>query len=151
MNDTTLKEFQKELETQDNRATAHPLYVVYQTEHVPTDSDYSDKYEYYDPHSSDDFDNLEWFVESNEIDLPKPMDDDELFKWLEEHYDINKVYYLEKPKFVTAFFTNKAAELYIRANAHNLKDPYVYVESLYRNYEMQAVRNHFVDGDGSPK
>lgn len=42
--------------------------------------------------------------------------------------------------FVTAFFSERAADAYVLANAHNLKKPRVFVYSAHRNREWQAVR-----------
>jgi len=43
-------------------------------------------------------------------------------------------------EFVTAFFSEAAADAYVASNAHNLKKPRVFVYSAYRNREWQAVR-----------
>jgi hypothetical protein len=43
-------------------------------------------------------------------------------------------------EFVTVCFTEAAAKAFIKANAHRLKEPRVYVDSAYRNEEMNAVR-----------
>ena len=42
--------------------------------------------------------------------------------------------------FVTAFFSEREADAYVLANAHNLKKPRVFVYSANRNREWQAVR-----------
>ena len=41
-----LKEIKKELETQDGRATAEPIFIVYDWERIPTDSAFSDGHIY---------------------------------------------------------------------------------------------------------
>lgn len=43
-------------------------------------------------------------------------------------------------RFVTACFTRKGAEAYIAANGHNLREPFIYVASLFRNREMIGLR-----------
>jgi hypothetical protein len=55
-----------------------------------------------------------------------------------------RVWYRIVPRFVTACLTRKGAEDYIACNGHNLTNPYIYVESLYRNAEMIALRNHLM-------
>lgn len=52
-----------------------------------------------------------------------------------------KVYYVERDRFVNAHFTEAAAKEHIRINGHNLKKPFVYVTSLWRCEEMIAIRN----------
>ena len=51
-----------------------------------------------------------------------------------------KVYYVERDKFVNAHFTEAAAKEHIRINGHNLKSPFVYVTSMWRCPEMIAIR-----------
>ena len=38
-----LKEISKEIKTQDNMVTANPIFILFDHELVPTDSDYSDE------------------------------------------------------------------------------------------------------------
>ena len=38
----------------------------------------------------------------------------------------------------------KVDEAFIARNGHNLTNPYIYVESLHRNAEMIALRNHLM-------
>ena len=45
---------------------------------------------------------------------------------------------------MTACLTRQGAEDYIACNGHNLTKPYIYVESLYRNAEMIALRYHLM-------
>lgn len=43
-------------------------------------------------------------------------------------------------RFVTACFTRKGAEDYLAVNGHNLRDPFIYVASAWRNKEMIELR-----------
>ncbi len=56
-----------------------------------------------------------------------------------------RVWYKIMSRFVTACLTRKGAEDYIARNGHNLTKPYIYVESLHRNEEMIALRNHLME------
>jgi hypothetical protein len=47
-------------------------------------------------------------------------------------------------RFVTACFTRKGAEAYIEVNGHNLREPFIYVASLFRNREMIDVRKALI-------
>lgn len=49
-----------------------------------------------------------------------------------------------KWRFITACLTKKAAERYIAEQAHRLHKPFVYVDTLYGNHEMLALRNHLM-------
>lgn len=47
-------------------------------------------------------------------------------------------------RFVTACLTKKAAERFIVEYSHRLHKPFVYVDTLYGNDEMLALRNHLM-------
>ncbi len=47
-------------------------------------------------------------------------------------------------RFITACLTKKAAERYIAEYSHRLHKPFVYVDTLYGNQEMLALRNHLM-------
>lgn len=49
------------------------------------------------------------------------------------------------PKVVTYCLTESAAQAYIDANRHNMKNPTIYATSLYRNYEMIAIRKFLME------
>lgn len=49
--------------------------------------------------------------------------------------------YVDRWVTVTVCFSRQGADDYIRVNGHNLTDPRIYVDSLYRNHEMIAVRD----------
>ena len=139
-----LDELRLRLLTQDNRMTAHPIFVVFEKRRIcGLDSDYSDDYFW---RTSDGVDVAD-AEEAAALDL---------IRWPNEKM-INgvmfeKVYYLEVNRFVTVCFTQKGAEAYLSNNGHNLRNPFIYVDSLYRNREMIELRNHlmaagFQEGD----
>jgi len=128
-----------ELRTQDNAITADPLFVVFQEERIyGVSQDYQT-------------DGYTWVGED---DSSVTADDDEakvLDKLLDDGRDLSIggvtyqcVRYRIVPRFVTACLTRKGAEDYIACNGHNLTNPYIYVESLYRNAEMIALRSHLM-------
>lgn len=117
------KKLQREMNTQDNLITAHPLFCVFEKEYIyGMDSDYSDQYKWLD-------------CEGDEL---VDVDPDE-----EEAGGKHKVYYRKIDRFVAAHFTMKAAKLYIEENRHNLTEPFTYVKSLYRCHEMIAIQEYF--------
>ena len=128
-----------ELRTQDNAITADPLFVVLQEARIyGVSQDYQTN-------------GYTWVgVDDSSV----TADDDEtkvLDKLLDEDRELSiggvtyeRVWYRIVPRFVTACFTRKGAEDYIARNGHNLTKPYIYVESLFRNAEMLALRNHLM-------
>ena len=128
-----------ELRTQDNAITADPLLVVLQEARIyGVSQDYQTN-------------GYTWVgVDDSSV----TADDDEtkvLDKLLDEDRELSiggvtyeRVWYRIVPRFVTACFTRKGAEDYIARNGHNLTKPYIYVESLFRNAEMLALRNHLM-------
>lgn len=151
MND--LKEIGEEIKTQDNMATAHPFFILYDKQKLPTDSDYSDEYFYHD--SPNDCAEIEGTKEAlieycKDLDfLPDDideLDEGEVFDVVQEHTDITKVYFLEIDVFVQAFFTKKSAEQFLEVNHYHYNKPHIYCVSLWRNYEMQAIRDALMNG-----
>jgi len=126
MNIQELKELSHEINTQDNLCTAHPFYIVQQKKRI------------YNVEGSDD---VVWLFDGEEIreDLSK-----ELTKQYENGEYISTrcelVGYVDYWEFVTGCFTRKGAEDYIAVNGHNLTEPRIYVESLYRNREVTYPR-----------
>ena len=128
-----------ELRTQDNAITADPLFVVFQEERIyGVSQDYQT-------------DGYTWVGED---DSAVTADDDEakvLDKLLDDDRELSiggvtyqRVWYRIVPRFVTAYLTRNGAEAFIARNGHNLTKPYIYVESLHRNEEMIALRNHLM-------
>jgi len=149
-----LKEIQENLNTQDNRATANPIFIVYDWEKVPSCSDYTDKFMFVDTegHIADDRKSLIEWLKNAEVVLPEnyeELDDDDLIEAVhKEGYDhINKVYYIAKKVFINVFFTEKSADAFIKSNNyHYTKEVHTYVDCLWRNPEMQYIRNGLKEG-----
>jgi len=138
-----LKEENRKLTQQ--HATADPCFCVYHK-----------KRHYADYTGSTDGDGTGWVIDDefyledwndsslNEIiaewkkDYPEDKNADkyEILETLKARH----VYFVEYPVFVGAFLTDKAARNHIKQNRHHYKDPYVYVDSFWRNYEMQDLR-----------
>lgn len=151
-----LKEIQNELNTQDNRSTSNPLFIVCDWEKLPTKEDYSSDWEYADLWDGYQAigttkDDLIKFAKDNEQEIPeKEMDADELMEWLvkEKGFNLIKNYYFERRVFINAFFTEKAADKFIEENKHHFsKKVHTYVSSLWRNPEMQFIRNNLLEGN----
>lgn len=125
-----LLEIARRMKNQDTQCTAHPVYVVQERRRV-----YG-----IDPQWTDD---IVWLYDGEEID----DSDEDLIKakrYYEEHLEEpepewTRTGYIDRWEFVQLFFSREAADDYIRSNKHRLKDPHVYVDSAYRNYELQDI------------
>ena len=131
-----LKDISHELNTQDNRCTADPVFLVQQkVRDYGFDSEYCDDFEWVD-------------CEFNKVDDKDLIDSLEKDLDLgEESPDYNKVYYRERWEYIQFFFTEKAADEFIKKNKHRYKDGVlgVYVDCAYRNFEIQSVRKFLIN------
>ena len=128
---TALSDLIDRLRTQDNRATANPLFIVQQRRRIyGLDPAYSDTHVWID--LCNDHDEADE-AKHRELDRADQCGDDYDACW-------TKTAYIDLWEFVTACFTEAGCERYIEANRHNLTDPRIYAMSLHRNEEMLAVR-----------
>lgn len=128
-----LENIQVLLETQDNRITADPLFIVYQKRAV------------YGIEDGYDFDGITWVNEYAE-----EVDSEELAEAIKTGVypeDWRGIQYKLIDEFVTCTFTEHAANVYIQSNKRNLRDPFTYVESLYGSNEMKELRKMLLKGD----
>lgn len=124
------------LREQNNRATAHPLFVVQEKVRV-----YG-----FDPAYCD---NVVWLDNCNDSCEATP----------EEHAKLEAGYqgtgiepecwtrtgYHDEWRFVTVCLTEEGAKAYLAANGHNLRrETRIYAESAFRNAEMIALREHLM-------
>ena len=123
-----LRQMAENIRTQDNAITSDPIFCV-QTlrREYGYDSDYTD--------------DSVWCDMCN--DNVYATEEEEALLEEETHPrqgDFRRVGYKDAWENVQPFFTRAGAERYIEENAHNLKQPRIYVDSAYRNREWQAVR-----------
>ena len=139
-----LAALREELRTQDNAITADPLFVVYDKQRIyGLDSDHAEHYCWLYPDRGDgrsEVTDSELVARLNHLDS------------LGQEPEIAGVQYalmgyLDVDRFITCCLTRKAAKLFIARNSHRLRKPFVYVESLDRNDEMIALRNHLMSGE----
>lgn len=136
--------------TQSNRGTQYPLFYVYEKEEVSVSSDgsadriifvtddYSEVTEY------EDEDGNLWKCEGSGWGTWRcEGKDEELEDYeVEEKFGLTKVYLKEIDKPVVdagPFLTEAAAQRHIDANYYHYNKPYIYVNSAWRNYEMQGL------------
>lgn len=132
----------KLLRTQENRATADPIFMVEEARRVmAVDPAYHEQGSVWVCVEDHDYvyDSLkelkEWLEEEAE---------DEAFGL--EVDDFEEIHYAMYWQAVQPFFTEKAAEQYIRQNRHHFEHGVrIFAYSAYRNYEWQAVREMLME------
>lgn len=142
------KDLAEVLQTQDNRITADPLFVVQREQRVygmdPMFGNYED---------------FIWIKNGDPEDFYESEDESELIKNLAlehpdepnptcinpEKFDYERSYYSTHWEFVNAHFTERAALKHISENLHNLGTARVYVTSQYRCPEWNAVRKFLME------
>ena len=152
---TRLVEIGENIRSQDGRATSHPMFVVEQKRRVfGFTSGYSGEYEWYRAGSGDEYsaegtpmnDWLEARADPWEDDieapqeLPDGFDEDD---WRPGLW--SKLRYRDHWEFVTACFTEKSCDDYLRINKHNLGETRIVVYSGWRNQEWQDIREFLAD------
>lgn len=137
----SISEISELLKTQDNRATADPMFVVFEKKRIwGMDSNYCDESKWMNlEHDGQEADDEQ--VAEIEKKIADAVEDGEI---LVDLGGWEKVYYIDVDRFVVACLTEKAALDYIVANSHRLFQPFVYATSNYRNHEMIEVRNHLI-------
>lgn len=118
------------IRTQDNRITSDPMFCVYQKREVITDADY-------------DHDRIIWIDddghEANERQRMRLELLHENFREPSEKW--RRVAVKEIDEFVTCCFTEQGCKDYLASNGHNLRLPFIYVNSGFRNSEFISIRN----------
>lgn len=129
MNIDEQREIGARIATENNRATADPIFVVQQKRRIfGVDADYADAH-----------------VWLHDEDCEREADEEESAR-LDNGIgteDWTRVGVIDVWEWVQPFFTEKGANDYLAANRHNLNEPRVYVASAYRNREWQGVRAIF--------
>lgn len=139
-----LMNLSKELKTQDNRITEHPIYRVYQKTTIVKADGFGDQIGYLDDEGH--ITSLEDLQKSGEIEdyrreHPEDSDeDDECI--LENRLKYQKLELNEEdiPVSGQVYFTENAAATHIVANHYHYNRPFTFVESAWRNFEWQTIR-----------
>ncbi len=133
MSGRTPAEIGHEIRTQDNAATANPIFGVRQRRRVwGVNHDYTDTFGWVNVIDAAEADD----DESADLEARYREDGAEPRGW-------RRVGYIDTWEFVTACLTAKGCEDFIAINGHNLTDPRIYVYGGYRNHEWATVREHF--------
>lgn len=126
------------LHTQDNRATAQPLFAVQQKRVIGGFTE-----DYATAHAWVDWDGECLPEESARYDAMRasgePLPD-----------GVRRVGFIELWEFVTGCMTEQGCKDFIACNGHNLKEPRIYAYSGYRNAEFIAVREWLMSLPAAP-
>lgn len=120
----------KNILSQDNRITSDPMFCVYQKREIVVDADY-------------DYDHIVWIDEDgNEANERQRMRLELLHENFREPPEKwRRVALKEIDDFVTCCFTEQGCKDYLACNGHNLRLPFIYAKSGFRNAEFISVRN----------
>lgn len=118
------------IRTQDNRIMSEPMFCVYQKREIAVDSDC-------------DYDRIVWVDEDgNEASEHKSARLELLHENFREPPDgWRRVAVKDVDDFVTCCFTERGCKDYLACNGHNLRLPFIYVKSGFRNAEYISIRN----------
>lgn len=118
------------IRTQDNRITSDPMFCVYQKREVITDADYDhDRIIWIDDDGHEANERQRMRLELLHENFREPPE-----KWC-------RVAVKEIDEFVTCCFTEQGCKDYLASNGHNLRLPFIYVNSGFRNSEFISIRN----------
>lgn len=122
----------KDLKKNDH-ITSDPMFLVQQKIiDWGIDSEYSDNYKWTDVNNE--------YMEA-EGQMKKTLDKMEDDGAVPENW--RKCYYRERWEYVQCFFTQEAADNFLKRQAHNMNEARVYVDSGYRNPQWKMLREFF--------
>ena len=118
------------IRTQDNRITSYPMFCVYQKREVVADADYDhDRIVWVDDDGNEASERKRMRLELLHANYREPPE-----KW-------RRVAVKEIDDFVTCCFTEQGCKDYLACNGHNLRLPFIYVKSGFRNAEYIGIRD----------
>jgi len=136
MNDEILK-IGKLLQTQDNHATAHPLFVVQKKcRDMGYESDYTDDYCWAFSDGPD-------CVIADPDEVLRLEQLDSVGKITDEEWQ--KVYYIDRWDFVTACFTAQSCKEFIENNKHRYGELRMFVDTAHHNPEWKLIRDYLIE------
>ncbi len=158
-----LLEMSEQLNTQDNRITAHPIWMVCYDKEYPTSQDYGEFYQWvdvdneynviYSSNSGEDETEelIKYLLEYEDCWVEKFINDHETDE-LDGYFDMH-VHYDELPKTYEQIWINKKQEVvkaclteadanwFIKRKQHDYPKLYTYVFSMYHCPQMIELRN----------
>lgn len=151
-----LMELSKEINTQDNRATAKPYFFQIQTkEEISVPEGNGTKAWWFDGSklvTQDEIDQaiFDYYDTEHTIDQIKQMDEWDKFDLL-KRMGYREVWFDYEHKYQNAFLTAKACKEHIRSNHYHYKEPIDYLSYAFRNPELEMVLKFISDLWGNIK
>ncbi len=135
--ESRLNEIGTLVNTQDNRITSHPVFVIEKkVRDFGYDADFASDYVWVD-----------YGNDCNEADGEQHRNLDRIFSETGRSLDLwERCYYNIRWEFVTCCFTEQGCRDYLNINGHNVGESRIYVYSGWRNHEWQQVRAALMAG-----
>lgn len=132
-----LRNLKSNLNTQDNRSTADPIWLMQEkTQHIIPEG-FSDESEFVENLSGDHCTYDTWYGAAKGL-LESGYSKEDIRN---DTSAIEEFYFVYEWHTVQTFFTEDAAKAYIARNGHNHNELRIYVGGLYRNAELMRLRN----------
>ncbi|GAB5992879.1 hypothetical protein [Aeromonas enteropelogenes] len=130
-----LQRLQLSLNTQGGRFTADPFFCVFSKREIVVDADY-------------DHDRIFWWHQERHVEASETTERrlESLRRDGRETGDWVKLAVKEIDNFETACFTEQGCKDFLEIQGHNLRKPFIYATSLFRNREMIALREALMAG-----
>lgn len=130
-----LQRLQLSLNTQGGRFTADPFFCVFSKREIVVDADY-------------DHDRIFWWHQERHVEASETTERrlKSLRRDGRETGDWVKLAVKEIDNFETACFTEQGCKDFLEIQSHNLRKPFIYATSLFRNREMIALREALMAG-----
>ena len=130
-----LQRMQQSLNTQGGRFTADPFFCVLSKREIVVDADY-------------DHDRIFWWHQEKHVEASETTERrlESLRRDGRETGDWVKLAVKEIDNFETACFTEQGCKDFLEIQGHNLRKPFIYATSLFRNREMIALREALMAG-----
>lgn len=116
------------INTQDNRITDQPMFVVFQKREIIGSDEHSPS-------------RIVWVWDGEEVSELRAKRLEALHQGCRDTRGYDRYAMQEIDEFVTACFTEQGCKDYLSLNGHNLRQPYIFACGSYRNNEYQTVRN----------
>ncbi|MFJ5398439.1 hypothetical protein [Pectobacterium sp. CHL-2024] len=116
------------INTQDNRITDQPMFVVFQKREIIGSDEHSPS-------------RIVWVWDGEEVSELRAKRLEALYHNGRDTLGFDRYAMQEIDEFVTACFTEQGCEDYLSLNGHNLRQPYIFACGSFRNNEYQTVRN----------
>lgn len=151
-----LIEISKEINTQDNRATAKPYFFQVQQDKKIWDSGTNREHRIYIDFNSDPFEfegtveGVRNLLECYGMDEPEGLNEmskDDIHEWVIGHpeFDVRECSYDIGQEYSNAFLTEKACKEHIEKNHYHYSNPVDFLQHAFRNPELELIFEFLVE------